>query len=396
MNKLIVQLLAFGLLISWHAPAAATPEAECHGNKILQTFNSGAIWEFCWRIEDKEGLVLSQVYYQAPGSIYRRVLGEASLSQIAAEFDDGATDPYFVITAAGLGGNNIATLTQSDCPQGTLHDFNDKNVLCSRTKKAGYLYKYTVQRQTEIFQINTFSQIGPRNYQVRWSFYENGTIEPAIGLSGILPAVGESTTQFGWPVGANSDIATGYTDHYLWRLDFDLDENHGNDWVEEISSIPTADRLKKEKLIRTVPTETGRKLIPEHKTFWRVVDGSVSQPNINNISYEIAPKQYDQSRANSTGSSWLQSDLYFTVYKACERHAANNVAANCEDNVSAFTNHSNSLFLNNSQNLTSEDVVVWYKQSRHYLPRSEDSNRITTRWNSFQLLPRDWNPANPY
>lgn len=388
MYKPTALLLASGLLFCWHTPAMAKPGNECQGTQMRKTFNSGAIWDFCWRIEDKEGLVLSQVHYQAPGTPYRRVLGEASLSQIEAVFDDGATNPYFVSTATGLGGNNMPPLSQTSCPQGELHTFAGKAALCSRTRKAGYLYRYNVQRQTEVFQISTFSQVGPRNYQTRWSFYENGIIEPAVGLSGILPAVGQSTAQFGWPAAANGAIATGYTDHYLWRLDFDLAANSSNDWVEEIHSVPTADRLKKDKVIRTVRNETGKNLNPDFKTFWRVLDGEVGHAGIGNISYEIAPKQYDQSRANSSGSDWLQHDLIFTRYKACERHGASNTANNCADHVDAFTA--------DNQSLTGADVVVWYKQSQHYLPRSEDSNRVSTRWNSFQLIPRDWNPANPY
>lgn len=388
MNKSTLLLLTSTLWLSWHSHATAAPDASCQGTPMRQTFDSGAIWEFCWRIEDKEGLVLSQVHYQAPGSIYRRVLGEASLSQIAAEFDDGATDPYYITTASGLGGNNMVNLNQASCPQGTLHNVAGKNVLCSRTKKAGYLYKYTVQRQTEVFQINTFSQIGQRNYQTRWSFYENGTLEPAIGLSGKLPALGQSAGQYGWPVNQDGVIATGYTDHYLWRLDFDLDTNSANDWVEEINSVPTSDRLKKDKVIQTVRNEVGKNLNPNFKTFWRVVDGAVGHDGIGNISYEIVPKQYDQSRANSNNAPWLQHDLSFSVYNACERHGADNTANNCANNLSAFSA--------NNQSLTGSDVVVWYKQSQHYLPRSEDSNRVSTRWNSFQLLPRDWNRANPY
>ncbi|MGB1257321.1 MAG: hypothetical protein ACPG51_15735 [Thiolinea sp.] len=388
MNKPPLLLLATCLLLSWHAPATAKPGAECLGNRISKTFESGAVWKFCWKIENHEGLVLTQVHYQAPGNISRRVLGEASLSQIEATFDDGATDAYFISTAAGLGGNNITELTQTDCPSGNLRPFAGKNVLCTRTKKAGYLYKYTVQRQTEVFQISTFSQVGPRNYQTRWSFYENGTIEPAIGLSGILPAVGESSAQYGWPANITGDVATGFTDHYLWRLDFDLDEAHGNERIEEINSVPTVARFKKEKVIKTLQMETGKSLNPDYKTFWRIADGAIANPNIGNISYEIAPKQYDQSQANSNNRSWLEHDLFFTTYKACERHAVDNRTASCGRNVSAFAS--------NSQNIVGQDIVVWYKQSRHYLPRSEDNNRIATRWNSFQLIPRDWHATNPF
>lgn len=381
-------LITLILLINLPGTTLAAPGNLCQGQKINKTFASGAVWEFCWHTEAQEGLVLSQVYFKAPSGLKRRVLGEASLSQIEAVFDDAATDPGFVTTEFGLGGSNLQTLTTQDCSHGELKAENGRNVLCTRTLDTGYLYKYTRQRQTQAFIINTFSQVGPRNYQLRWAFYENGTIEPSVGLSGTLSAIDESAAHYGWPAMENGVIATGFTDHYLWRLDFDLDETHDNDVIEEIGSVPSDSRLRKYKYTRTLQTETGRSLNPENKVFWRIADGSIKHTNIGHISYELVPTHYDQSRANSLGEEWLAHDVYFSVYTPCERHAADNRVTGCSRNTHQY--------VSNNQNLVRSDVVLWYKQSNHYLPRSEDSNRITTRWNSFKLLPRDWHSQNPY
>jgi primary-amine oxidase len=385
--KYLASSVALISLMAWQSAALANPNASCQGESISKTFASGAHWEFCWSIKDQEGLVLSQVHYKAPGSTNRRVLGEAALSQIEADFDDGAVDPKFVTTQLGLGGNNMLAQSAQDCPEGDLHTWNGRNVLCATTYQAGYLYKYNSQRQTERFEINTSSQVGPRNYTLRWSFYENGTIEPAIGLSGILPAVGESTAQYGWPVGANGEIGSSFMDHYLWRLDFDLDDSADNDVVEEINSVPSADRLRKTKTIAAINTERATSLNPETKRFWRVRDGDTRNQAGNYISYELVPSNYDQSRANSRNEAWLQNDVYFTTYNSCERYAANNPTINCGDNVAQFVS---------GQNLNRQDIVLWYKQNNHYLPRSEDSNRMGMRWSSFKLLPRDWNAQNPF
>lgn len=385
--KYLIPSMTFISLMAWQNLAMAAPNATCQGEALKKTFASGAVWEFCWTIKDQEGLVLSQVHYQAPGTTYRRVLGEASLSQIEAEFDDGAIDPKFVTTQLGLGGNNMLAQTAQDCPAGELHAWNGRNVLCATTQKAGYLYKYNSQRQTERFDISTSSQIGPRNYSLRWSFYENGTIEPAVGLSGILPAVGESTADYGWPVGANGQIGSSFMDHYLWRLDFDLDDDPSNDLIEEINSTPTPDRLRKTKTLDVLGTETARSLNPETKRFWRVRDGDSRNQAGYFISYELVPSNYDQSRANNRNQAWLANDVYFTTYNACERFAANNPSTNCSENAAQFVS---------GQSINRQDVVLWYKQNNHYLPRSEDSNRMGIRWSSFKLLPRDWNAQNPF
>ncbi len=380
-------LLALSLLALWQSPAFAAPSTACNGQTLSKTFASGASWNLCWAVRPTEGIVLSQVTYKAPNNAARRVLGEAALSQLETAFDDGSVAPLMLTTEAGFGGNNLQTLTSPDCAGGTLRADNGRNVLCETTRSHGYFYKYTTQRQGQLLELASHSQIGSRNYSVRWRLFENGTIEPSIGLSGELPVVNATAAQYGWPAMKSGKIATGFTDHALWRLDFDLDTTHANDVVEEITSTPTADRLRKTKAITALNTETGRSFDPETKRFWRIRDGILTNGSVGQISYELVPNHYDASRANSSNASWLAQDVFFTRYNACEKYAANNPTSACGGNVSQFAN---------AESINQQDVVVWYKQSYHHLPRSEDSNRISTVWSSFQLLPRDWHSTNPF
>lgn len=380
-------LLALSLLIVWQNPVFAAPSNTCTGQALSKTFASGASWNLCWEPRQAEGIVLSQVTYKAPNHAARRVLGEAALSQVETALDDGSVAPLFLTTEAGFGGNNLQTLSATACTNGTLHASSGRNVLCDTTRDHGYSYKYTTQRQGQLWELSSHSQIGSRNYAVRWRFYENGTLEPSLGLSGELPVVDASAAQYGWSAMQSGKIATGFTDHALWRLDFDLDTTPSNDVVEEISSTPSADRLRKIKAITPLNTETGRNFDPETKRFWRIRDGILTNGSVGQLSYELLPNRYDHSRANSSNTPWLAHDVFFTRYNACEKHAANNPTNNCTANVSQFVN---------GESLNQQDIVVWYKQSYHHLPRSEDSNRIGTVWSSFQLLPRDWHSTNPF
>lgn len=384
-NKM--SLLLFPLLLAGQQTLSAAPTNTCDGQTLNKTFPSGAKWNLCWKVRPAEGLTLSQVSYQAPNHTARRVLGEASLSQLETTLDDGSISPLFLTTEAGLGGNNTTPLNNQDCTNGTLHSQDGRNVMCELTRDNGYFYKYTTQRQTQFWELTSQSQIGPRSYSIRWRLHENGTVEPAIGLSGELPIVDGEQSDYGWPAMASGKIATGFTDHALWRLDFDIGDTANNDVVEEISSIPSSSRLRKTKTINNLDTETGRTFDPETKRFWRIRDASQSNGGIGKISYELVPSRYDSSRANSANEAWLTQDVYFTRYKSCEKHAAKNPTTSCSADVSKFVNQ---------ENIKQQDIVVWYKQSYHHLPRSEDSNRIATTWSSFQLLPRDWHPKNPF
>ncbi len=386
--KKVLALLSSALLLAWQNPLGAAPNSTCQGKNIRKIFPSGALWDICWTIADKEGLSLSQVHFKAPNGQYRRILGEASLSQVQTIFDNRTNSPVFITTQMGLGAKNTQALYAKNCQNGELHAENKKKILCARTVHKGYMYKYNFQRQTEAFELISHSQVGLRSYQLRWTFYENGTIEPAIGFSGILSEKKENDQQRNRLNGQNDKTLTSFTDHYLWRLDFDLDTTHNDDSVQEINSIPYKNRTRKYKTINTLQTESARQLNPEHKTFWCIVDGNTSRSDIGPASYEIVPSHHDQSGANSFNQNWLKNDLYFTHYNRCERNMADNSTEDCKDNVADF--------IEDHQNIHQADIVAWYKQNNHYLPRSENPFRMTVQWNSFTLIPRDWNTQNPY
>lgn len=373
------------LFVGLDTQAAPDTSATCtEDQKIHKSFPSGATWDLCIDVRKEEGIVLSQVYYQAPGQTARRILGEISLSQLETVQDENLGQPDYLMTQHGLGGDNLLTLQAQDCPGGSIRAIGGRNVLCRRSQGAGYQYKYETQRQGEYFDLISHSYVSPRTYTLRWRLYENGIIEPALGTSGRLSERDAGTT------GSTSELTMGFTDHLGWRVDFDLGSDPDDDVVEEITSTPTGDRLRKDIDITRISHETGRLLDPEVKRFWRVRDGDNYNPAGIIPSYELVPLGYNDSRNDVRGQLWLQNDVYFTLYKPCERHMAHNSAASCEGNGNAVR------FTQSPESIDHADIVVWYKQSYHHLPRSEDTHKINTVWNKFQLLPRDWHPQNPF
>jgi len=244
-SPLVATLMAmlFNMGVAEARPNAGTCPV---GHSLSKTFSSGAKWDMCWEARAEEGIVLSEVYYKPAGNTRRRVLGEAGLSQIHTEYDDGSAD-QFLVTGSGLGGSNLQTLNASIC-EGQLHQDSGRNVLCSVTKASGYIYRYrnSTRRQGSQFDIYSISTAGSREFIVRWTFLENGTIEPAIGLTGKFIKT-TSDSKAGWPVTSQNKIATSFVDHYFWRLDFDLANDSDNDIVEQIKSIPSTSRLTKTK-----------------------------------------------------------------------------------------------------------------------------------------------------
>ncbi len=389
-TKTMMKKIAFaGLLLSPVLSinmAQARPNASAcpAGHTISKTFSSGAAWDMCWEVRDEEGMVLSEIHYKPVGKPRRRVLGEAGLSQIQVEYDDGSASE-FLVTDRGLGGSHIQTLNSSMC-DGQLHKDAGRNVICEESGPAGYIYRYknNIRRQGSKLDVYSVSAVNAREYIIRWTFLENGTMEPAIGLTGQFTKT-TSNLKAGWKVTAQNKIASSFVNHYFWRLDFDLATDSSNDVIEQIKSVPSATRLTKTKQTRTISTELADSFTPAEKKFWRVRDSSVKNASGKSISYEMVMLNYAEQNKGNSASPWLKNDVFFTRYNACERFAVDNPTNNCGANVSEFVN---------SESTNAKDVVVWYRLTHHTLPRDEDFSLAAPQWSTFLLLPRDWTSTN--
>jgi len=388
-NKIkFIKLAVIVLGLAYSGVAQAIPaNTSCPTGQVIQsTLTTGAKWTMCWQARAEEGIVLSNIRYQASGQIERWVLGEMSLSQIQRNYDDGSPTQYLV-TDSGLGGSNFIALTANDCVGGSLKSVAGKKVLCQNTKDAGIIYKYDAEQAVsgKMLSLSSASQIGNHSYIQEWLFHENGIIQPRIGLSGMLDKIGNDA-RYGWPIQADGTVGVGFVDNYFWRLDFELGGNDGNDVVMQIANNLSVNRDTRAKNITAISTESSRNFSPESKRTW-VVRDSIETNGFAPISYELVLLNYAQQAVGQNVEPWLAKDVFFTRYKSCERFAVRNPTSNgCGADVSQFVS---------GDSLNSADVVVWNRLSYHHLPRDEDDNLIGTQWNQFKLLPRDWHRRNP-
>ncbi len=379
-------ILLVALVGSWWrwAPAHVVAGTCTSGSALTQTFASGARWELCWAEQAAEGIVLSEIYYTPPAGERRKVLQEASLSQIEVLYDDGLATAFYT-SNPGLGGNQLLTLTTDDCPGGTLLSNGSRALLCQQSGARGYLYKYyAVQRQGEEFSLFSASQIGQMLYLVKWRFLDDGTIEPQVGDGGRLLRQGIDAS-VGWPIAADDTIGIGYITNYWWRLDFDLAGNGANDYIDEFTVNPASNNTQLVTTVTQLNTEGGRTTDPTVKRSWRVRDGALTNSDGHAISYHLEAKQAGYRYGGSDAEPWDQHDFYVTVDQACERLAAHNPT--CGANVADFVN---------GESTAGADLVLWYRVTAHRLPRAEDVPLLGIQWHGYQLLPRDWTAQNPF
>ncbi len=373
LRNLLICLVVF---LSESAHAVVCPADQ----DVDVTLPANARWEMCWSTTSEEGVVLSDGYFTDADGSRRKVFKRLSVAQINVVFDD-ASAPLNLVTDAGLGGSNFRSMTPADCPAGTRLG----GVLCQRTETRGYAYKYYAQqRQGHNLVLSSASTPGASTYVVRWAFGDDGSVAPSIGLSGDLPRLASSGSTNGWPIDGSGATGVGFTNNYFWRMDFDLGDDAADDAVEELEILPSADRRRKTKALTALANESARAVSVDLKRSWRILDTRITNADGRAISYHLEPLHTAQRYRG--GSTELATDAQFTRYRACERFATQNLAANCGTSISDYVS---------GESIAAADVVLWYSISYHHLPRAEDSPGMPVHWDGFVVVPRDWTALNP-
>lgn len=377
---------ALGLSLLWVRFAARAQSLACSPAYFIDvTLNTGARWQMCWETRQAEGVVFRNITYNAPGQPARMILAQANLAQLHVPYDDNGAR-FHDLSDYGMGGVHLNDLTPNDCPNGALIRDGATDVLCQQIGPAGYQYKYySAQAQSQALTLFAVSHIGEYNYITQWRFYDNGTIEPAMGATGRLQRF-SGDPAYGWPLdSANSVYGVSHMHTYYWRLDFDLNGTATDDVVEEINFTPDGPQDRFTIGQTALLTETARAVSPTAFRSWRVKD-SVTNADGHAISYhlEANPAHLFHGPAYEP---FTQNEIYVTVNNACEQYVSHNpTTGGCGNDVTQFVNN---------QSLAGADTVMWYGLTFHHLPRDEDQNYMFAHWSSFVIAPRDWTALNP-
>jgi primary-amine oxidase len=381
---------AWGIVLAAMTMGSAASAITCPGGSfaIDETLTTGSRWEMCWEDLAAEGIVFRDVHFTPPGETRRRVLKEASIAQIHLVYDDDSAR-RLLVSEDGLGGMSRVALLPGDCPSGTLLSDGSTDALCRISAGRGYAWKYEFAealQQGYWLELTSISRIGDLTWIVRWRFYDDGGIEPAIGSTGELAAFGNDPA-FGEPVGSGGAIGVGWVASTYWRLDFDIGSSPGDDLVERFELTPSADGLRKTLSTMVLSTEGGETLDAQLKRSWRVRDSSTTNSDGHAISYHLEPFQAGHHYQPMASESWADADFAVSVYDACERLAAGNpTTGGCAADLASFLD---------GESTDGADVVLWYRTTYHHYARDEDAPYVGTRWQSYLLLPRDWTHNNP-
>jgi primary-amine oxidase len=380
-------------------------------------------WRMRVGFSAREGLVLHRIGFEEDDRV-RPILHRASYSEMVVPYGDPSPSRY-IQGPFDFGENLVGTLANSlelgcDC-LGEIYYFSSAvsnsagevvdmpNVICMHEEDVGLLWKHwdfrngeTEVRRSRRLVISSISTIGNYDYGFFWYFYQDGSIESEVKLTGIV-----STGAFkpgddprhGTPL-AEGLYAMHHQHFFNVRLDFDLDGEKNS--VYEVHSEPTppgpenpygnAFHVEKRLLVRE--GEAQGEVDQLAAKSWLVVNPEVRNATGKPVAYRLLPghnvrsfAQPGSSRAKRAG--FIGKHVWVTQYDPDELYAAGDYpnqhpgGAGLPEYVAA------------DRDLAENDIVLWYTFGSHHVVRVEDWPIMPVTTIGFELRPDGFFDRNP-
>jgi primary-amine oxidase len=378
-------------------------------------------WEVRWQkwrmrigFNVKEGLVLHTVGYEDGGRL-RPIAHRLSFAELVVPYGDPSPG-QFRRTAFDIGEWGFGELTNSlelgcDC-LGEIRYFDValadskgeaytiRNAVCLHEEDAGLLWKHvdpvagTETRRMRRLVVSFVVTVANYEYLVYWRFYQDGSIECEVRLTGI-PIVGFFPGREAPPYGALVDERTyaPYHQHLIVaRLDLDVDGEQNTVYEVHTEAVPVGPdnpygtaMIAPATPLRT-ESEAQQNADPASQRYWKVVNhGSLNglgQP----VAYKllptasppafVAPDSPAMRRAAVIGKH-----LWVTPFDRDERFP-------CGDypNQSA-ADAGLSVWTEADRSVEDTDVVLWHVFGAHHVTRPEDWPMMPVEIVGFWLKP---------
>jgi primary-amine oxidase len=387
-------------------------------------------WNFHFRIDRRVGLVVSNVGY-ADGDRLRSILYEGSLSEIFVPYMDPSENWYwatFFDAGELVDGFSSPLEPGADCPDNAVYfdqvyadhkgtpQLNPRAACLFERYSGDMAWRHTghadpvESRKRRDLVLRTVGTFGNYDYAFDWVFRQDGTIQVAVGatgideLKGVIPRTAEEDRDgqaetYGRFV-AEHTVAPDHDHYFSFRLDFDLDGT-SNSFVRDqlkVERLPAESPRKSVWVAKpeVAKTENQAKLMMsmEHPEMWRVINPSVKNAVGHQVGYEIMPgenamslllpEDYPQRRAGFTNYQ-----LWVTPYRENERYAAGDypVQSKGGDGLPSWTSA--------NRPIENTDIVLWYTMGFHHVPHAEDFPVLPTIWHEFELRPYNFFSQNP-
>ncbi|MCU0566058.1 MAG: primary-amine oxidase [Oculatellaceae cyanobacterium Prado106] len=378
-------------------------------------------WDFRIGFTPREGLVLYTVGYEDQGTL-RPILYRAALSEMVVPYGDPRPQ-HFRKNAFDLGEHGVGMLANSlklgcDC-LGEIYYFDaaltdsrgnvsiTENAVCLHEEDYGILWKHTDWRLDEVevrrsrrLVISFIATVDNYEYGFFWYFYQDGTIQYEVKLTGILlcGALADNP-KYGTLVAPDLN-ALNHQHFFSMRLDFDLDGTANS--VYEVNTEaepmgpdnPYGNAFFAQSTLLPSEKAAQRLIDPFKARYWKVVNPSVQNRLGQPVGYKIIPGDNAVPYAHPDSpilkrAGFMTKHLWVTPYDASELYAAG-----------AYPNQHPGgeglpKWTERDRPIDNTDVVVWYTFGHHHIPRPEDWPVMPTAYSGFVLKPVGFFNASP-
>jgi len=380
-------------------------------------------WTMRLGFTPREGLVLHTVSYADQGR-ERLILYRAAVADMVVPYGD-PRPTYFHRNAFDVGEYGIGYLANSlengcDCLgeirylDAVVNDSRGgaltlRNAVCLHEEDYGILWKhfdwrtgYTEVRRSRRLVVSFIATVGNYEYGFYWYFYQDGTIQLEVKLTGIMSngAVlpGEKPR---WGELVAPQVYGPIHQHFFnVRLDMAVDGLANS--VYEVNTVadppgpdnPHHNAFHTEATLLASEAQAQRLVDPLRGRFWKIVNPSVPNRLGEPVGYKLVPGENVLPFAGPEASvtkraGFMTRHLWVTRHDARERYGAGDYPNQHPGGAGLPT------YVRDDAPLENTDVVVWYTFGAHHVVRPEDWPVMPVTYIGFMLKPVGFFDRNP-
>jgi primary-amine oxidase len=372
-------------------------------------------WRFRFSVNPIEGLVLHTVTYDGRSILYRASIAEMVVPYASTAmghwwknaFDAGEWGLGRMMQSLTNGCDCLGEIRYADAVMPDEHGGATVigNAVCLHEEDFGILWKHAdawtqtnETRRSRRLVISAISTVGNYDYGFYWYFYQDGTIQLEVKLTGILQTAA-GRVDHAVPV-APQLFAPHHQHLFCARLDLDLDGTANSVYEVEAVSDPDGPENPYGNAFsaRTTPLRTElqaqRLADPLAGRCWKVVNPSVRNRLSEPVGYRLLPSSPARLLAGPSSSvaaraAFSTRNLWVTPYSPDERRPAGEYPNQSRggDGLPAWTAA--------DRPLEDTDVVLWHTFGVTHLARPEDWPVMPVEYAGFLLKPDGFFEANP-
>lgn len=378
-------------------------------------------WDLRIGFNPREGLVLYQVGYEDQGRL-RPILYRASMAEMVVPYGDPRPQHYRK-NAFDIGEHGIGMLANSltlgcDC-LGEIHYFDaaltdsrgnvaiTENAVCMHEEDFGILWKHTDWRRDSVavrrsrrLVLSFIATVDNYEYGFFWYFYQDGTIQYEIKLTGIL-LCGAAADNLTHGTLVAPDLNGLIHQHFFcMRLDFDVDGSPNTVYEVNSESLPIGPDNPMQNGFYAVSTplkteqEAQRIVDPLKGRYWKVVNPNVTNRLGQPVGFKLIPGENVLPFAHPDApilkrAGFMTRHLWVTPYDEAEFYPAGKYPNQHPggEGLPQWTQ--------GDRPIENTDVVTWYVFAHHHVTRPEDWPIMPTAYSGFTLKPLGFFNANP-